>query len=69
MRDEHGIFDETSLDMDSGRTDVTLDPHRFTVSDTDILAPLFQGLTNWPGREETGPWLCVTLEAREGRSP
>ena len=46
MRDEHGIFDETSLDMDSGCTNVTLDSHRLTVSDTDILAPFLQGLTN-----------------------
>lgn len=46
VRDEHGIFDETSLDMDSGCTNVTLDSHRLTVSDTDILAPFLQGLTN-----------------------
>ena len=53
MRDDHGIFDEMSLDISCGSElmDVTLDSQRLTVSDTDILAPLLQGLTNWPGRE------------------
>ena len=51
MRDDHGIFDEMSLDISCGSElmDVPLDSQRLTVSDTDILAPLLQGLTNWPG--------------------
>lgn len=53
VRDDHGIFDEMSLDISCGSElmDVPLDSQRLTVSDTDILAPLLQGLTNWPGRE------------------